>query len=100
MKKYYKIMKKISIALWILLLSFGLYAQEQTFTQAIDSVFQFVSRDDVATGILYNRVIPFSGLYKFSASDTSNAGVFKQAYDELYNAALYNNYKVIVFFCK
>jgi hypothetical protein len=43
-------------------------AQEQTYTQMFDSVFIHVSRRE-ATGILYNRVLPFSGLYRFEVSN-------------------------------
>jgi len=68
-----------------------LHAQDQTFTQLFDGVFQHVSRVDATTGILYNRVIPFSRLYKFSQADTANPEVFMQAYNELYNAAFDSN---------
>ncbi|MDR0205722.1 MAG: hypothetical protein LBI45_00445, partial [Bacteroidales bacterium] len=63
-----------------------LQAQEQPFTQIIDSIFQHVSRVDATTGILYNRVLPFSGLCRFVVPDTSNSEMFKQAYSELYEA--------------
>ena len=66
-----------------------LKAQEQTFTQMFDSVFQHVSRVDATTGILYNRVLPFSNLKQFSSSnpDTANMYQFLHGYSELYNAA-------------
>ena len=71
-------------------------AQEQTFTHAFDSIFQYVNRADATTGILYNRTLPFSGLYKFSVPDTANSNVFMQAYSELYNAAFINTSKITV----
>jgi hypothetical protein len=62
-------------------------AQAQTFTQVFDSVFMHISRADATTGILYNRVLSFSGLPRFTRSDTANATIFKQAFQELYEAA-------------
>ena len=67
----------------------ALQAQNQSFTQSFDSVFQYVNRVDARTGILYNRVIPFSRLYRFQQPDTANATIFIQAYSELYKAAFY-----------
>jgi hypothetical protein len=58
-----------------------------TYTEAFDNVFQNVSYSDATTGILYNRVIPFSGLCKFIYPDTANSEIFKQAYSELHDAA-------------
>jgi len=80
-------MKRIIIILLITITATTLQAQEQTFTQMYDSVFMNVSRVDATTGILYNSVIPFSGLYKFTEPDTANSEIFIQAYNELYNAA-------------
>ncbi|MDR1345904.1 MAG: GPI inositol-deacylase, partial [Bacteroidales bacterium] len=84
-------MKKFSIFLLILISVFTLQAQSEEFTHMFDSVFQHVSRAEATTGILYNRVLPFSGLYRFSTvrarQDTANAEVFKQACRELYEAA-------------
>ncbi|GHV34408.1 hypothetical protein FACS1894178_1850 [Bacteroidia bacterium] len=68
-----------------------LKAQEQTFTQMFDSVFQYVSRTDATTGILYNRVLPFSGFStKYcnnDVNDTANSSLFFQAYMEMYNSS-------------
>ncbi|MDR3046288.1 MAG: putative lipase, partial [Bacteroidales bacterium] len=64
-----------------------LHAQMQSFTQMFDSLLMHVSRVDATTGILYNRVLPFSGLAKFTQPDTANADIFVQAYSELYEAA-------------
>jgi hypothetical protein len=80
-------MKKVSIILLICMSVTTLKSQEQTFTQMFDSVFQYVSRADATTGVLYNRVMPFSGLSRFETSDTANSTLFKQAYNELYEAA-------------
>ena len=73
-----------------------LKAQESTFTQMFDSVFYHVSKTDATTGILYNRVLPFSGLARFTLTDTSNFNVFWQAYSELYEAAFINTSKITV----
>ena len=80
-------MKKNITFLLIIISATILKAQEQTFTQIFDSVFQYVNKADASTGILYNRVVPFSGLYKFTVPDTANSEIFKQAYSELYEAA-------------
>ncbi|MDR3046162.1 MAG: putative lipase, partial [Bacteroidales bacterium] len=64
-----------------------LHAQMQSFTQMFDSLLMHVSRTDATTGVLYNRVLPFSGLAKFTQPDTANADIFVQAYSELYEAA-------------
>ena len=80
-------MKKIITILLITITATVVQAQERTFTQLFDSVFMNVSRTSATTGILYNRVLPFSGLSRFTALDTANSEVFKQAYSELYRAA-------------
>jgi hypothetical protein len=56
-------MKKIIPILLIFSLVTVSKAQEQTFSQAIDSIFQHVSRVDATTGILYNRVISIFSAY-------------------------------------
>jgi hypothetical protein len=53
-------MKKIITILLITISATALKAQNQTFAQMIDSIFQFVSKVDASTGILYNRVLPRS----------------------------------------
>ena len=82
-------MKKLTTILLILVLATTLNAQNQTFTEMIDSIFQHVSRVDATTGILYNRVLPFSNIKQFSGCnpDTANMYQFLHGYSELYNAA-------------
>jgi len=82
-------MKKITIILLITITVIALKAQEQTLTQMFDSVFQHVNRTDATTGILYERVLPFSALHKFTGNtpDTANYDRFMQAYFEMYHAA-------------
>jgi hypothetical protein len=65
--------------------------EEQTFTEMFDSVFQHVSRTDATTGILYNRVFPLSGMYRFTQTDTANSDIFMHAYQELYDACFEKN---------
>jgi hypothetical protein len=65
---------------------------EQTYTESFDSVFQYVSRTQATTGILYERVVPFANLLNFNSNlnasvDTSSYYHFAQAYSELYRAA-------------
>jgi hypothetical protein len=64
---------------------------QSDFTNMFDSVFQYVSRTDATTGILYNSVLPFSGFSKgycnVCQKDTANAYMFYQAYMEMYNAS-------------
>jgi hypothetical protein len=82
-------MKKLFIFL-LLTVSFSvnvLHAQMQGFTQMFDSLLMHVSRTDATTGILYNRVLPFSGLTRFTQPDTANTDIFVQAFSELYEAA-------------
>jgi hypothetical protein len=74
----------------ISIINVSVHAQEQTFTQMFDSVFRYVSRTDATTGILYNRVLPFSRLARFTVTDTANATVFK-VYSELQRVALVPN---------
>jgi len=82
-------MKRTIIILLLAVSATTLKAQEQTFTQMFDSVFQYVSRADATTGILYNRVIPFSNLTQFSGNnpDTVDMYRFLYGFHELYNAA-------------
>jgi hypothetical protein len=51
-------MKKIVVTF----LFFGVFAgaSAQSYTQAFDSVFQHVDLSHTSTGILYERVLPFS----------------------------------------
>ena len=71
------------------------YAQNSSFfdyTESFDYVFRNVSRTDATTGILYERVVPFSSLYNFNSNmypyvDTSNAEHFLLSYHHLYKAS-------------
>lgn len=62
----------------------------QSYTEAFDSVFTYVSRNDATTGILYERVLPFGNLTKYNsqecAPDTSHYSHFLRAYYELCRA--------------
>lgn len=59
----------------------------QSYTEAFDSVFAFVSRTDATTGIIYERVLPLGNLTHFNSQecnpDTSNYAHFLRAYYEL-----------------
>lgn len=64
--------------------------QVSFFTHGVDSVFQYLSRTRVTTGILYDRVMPLAGLHVFNTGlqpDTASASLFFQAYLELRNAS-------------
>lgn len=66
-------------------------ASAQSYTQAFDSVFQYVDLSHTSTGILYERVLPFSNLVSYvtnipHAADMSDYRQFAKAYDELSRA--------------
>jgi hypothetical protein len=63
--------------------------QAQSFTDIFDTIFVNISRTQATTGILYDRVIPFSNLRQFSGSnpDTADMHQFLYGFNELYNAA-------------
>lgn len=68
-----------------------LFAQDNiTYTKMADSLLFPVSKSQITTGILYDRVMPFAGLHAFKSTDTASYLYFFQAYSELYSAA-YNN---------
>ncbi|MDR3047871.1 MAG: hypothetical protein LBU51_09760 [Bacteroidales bacterium] len=78
----------IHFLLLITAVSMGhLKAQTFDYTTSYDSVFAQVSRTGATTGILYNRVLPFSGLTQFTQPDMANTDIFVQAFSELYEAA-------------
>jgi hypothetical protein len=67
---------------------------QQTYTQKFDDFFYHINKDDVTTGILYDRVANFANLDRFSTlsnsiEDKQNAYIFWQGYSELYRAAMY-----------
>ena len=63
--------------------------QAQSFTDIFDTIFVNISRTEATTGILYDRVIPFSNLTGFSGNnpDTVDMYRFLYGFHELYNAA-------------
>ena len=66
-------------------------AAAQNYTQAFDSIFQHVDLSNTSTGILYERVLPFSNLVSYVTNiphpvDTCDYWQFVMAYDELYRA--------------
>ncbi|MDR1793347.1 MAG: T9SS type A sorting domain-containing protein [Bacteroidales bacterium] len=80
--------------LLLFLVSFKFSAQgQQTYTHEFDSLFANVNLSGVATGILYDRVVPFAGLKYFTRQncDTSSYWHFVQAYSELQRASLTTN---------
>ena len=84
--------------LFIILAFAGLLMQAQvvkTFTYEFDSVMRNVNYENAATGIIYDRVVPFANLTNYNSNerepDTANADVFVQAYSELYRAAYVND---------
>ncbi|MDR3046284.1 MAG: hypothetical protein LBU51_01555 [Bacteroidales bacterium] len=85
-------MNKKLFFLLALLSGSALQAQFQNFTQTFDSVMMHVSRADATTGILYDRVIPFAGVPRFSQwasqKDTANADRFLLAYNEHFTPVL------------
>jgi len=63
----------------------------QTYSQKFQEVFQHVNLNQLSTGILYDRVLPFSNITRYtlpflSQSDTCDYYQFVLAYDELYHA--------------
>ena len=83
-------MKKLSfLVLFFTIISASNLQAQQGFTELFDSVFVNIGRSDATTGILYDRVLPFSNLKQFSSSnpDTANMYQFLHGYSELYNAA-------------
>ncbi|MDR2927183.1 MAG: hypothetical protein LBV41_03110, partial [Cytophagaceae bacterium] len=86
-------MKKYTLLFAMAIMGLSLHAQMgQTYTEQFDSVFVNVSRTQAATGILYERVVPFANLTNFDSNvnalvDTSNYRHFIQSYSELYRAA-------------
>jgi hypothetical protein len=90
-KKQFKMKKTLILLLTTVVVSVtALQAQQmQTYSEIIDSMFQHVSRVDATTGILYERMMPFAGLQRFTPTnaDTADADRFIQAFFELYGAA-------------
>jgi hypothetical protein len=62
-------------------------------TADFDKLFKNVSLTDASTGIIYDRVVPFSNLPQFNSlnnrfPDTVNANIFFQCYSELFHSAV------------
>lgn len=85
-------MKKI-VTLLGLVFNLTLVSAQQTYTEYFDSKFANISKTDATTGILYDCIVPFSGLDQFNPDevtvDTSNAKHFIQAYRELHRIAFF-----------
>lgn len=65
-------MKKIYfLALVITVISVTNSQAQQGFTDLFDSAFVNINRTEATTGILYDRVIPFANLTKFSGINPS-----------------------------
>lgn len=81
-------MKKINLAVLCMIMHCViLNAQSNyTYTQIVDSALFPVSKTQITTGVLYDRVFPIAGLHAFKNTDTSFFWHFYQAYSELYNA--------------
>ena len=82
-------MKKILLLLFSISV-FGIISA-QTYSQKFQEVFQHVNLNQLSTGILYDRVLPFSNITRYtlpflSQSDTCDYYQFVLAYDELYHA--------------
>lgn len=88
-------MRKIIITFLIVSVFAGISAQ--SYTQVFDSVFQHVDLSHTSTGILYERVLPFSNLVSYVTNiphptDTCDYWQFVMAYDELYRAGARNTF--------
>lgn len=88
-------MKKYIVTFLIISVIAKIYAQ--SYTQAFDSMFQHVDLSHTSTGILYERVLPFSNLVNYVTNiphpaDTCDYWQFVMAYDELYRAGARNTF--------
>lgn len=83
-------MKKILFLECFLFVSFiGISQNIVSYTNLFDSLFVNISKRDATTGVLYDRVSPFSNATSFNSQrnplvDTINSSVFLQCYYELY----------------
>jgi len=94
-------MKQLSLLFFALLLSLPgraqqfntlppVYVPETTaWGHSVDSLLQYVDKSRIASGILYDRVLPLAALPYFDRfrADTSSAEHLRQAYLELYLSA-------------
>lgn len=60
-------MKKIVTSVFIFICAIGDAQTMRDFTDTFDSIISHISRADATTGILYNRVIPFSNVTSFNS---------------------------------
>lgn len=60
-------MKKIITSVFILICAVTNAQIMHDFTETFDSVFSHISRTDATTGVLYNRVLPFSNATSFNS---------------------------------
>lgn len=87
--------KKYPFVLATILAINSVQAQDNfTYTKMADSLLYPVNKSLITSGILYDRVVPFTSLHSFKNTDTSSYVHFTQAYSELRNAA-YNNSSMI-----
>ena len=77
--------KKTILLALLLLFAFKAKSQNKPYTEAVDSLFQFLDKKSMKTNILYDRVFPFANLTK--RKDTTDFEYFRQAYSELYRAS-------------
>ncbi len=88
-------MKKHLITL--LVISVFTTASAQNYTESFNEVFRHVDLSHTSTGILYERVLPFSNLVSYITdiphpADTCDYWQFVMAYDELYRAGAQNTF--------
>jgi len=92
--KTLKVFAKVFFCL--LLISATINAQDNFYVQKTDSMFMYLDKTLITSGILYNRAYPFAELHSYSlAVDTSEARWIEQAYFELYHSA-YNKSSFII----
>jgi len=65
-------MKRLALIFVVIVASFSLRAQNQTYTQMFDSLFSNVPYSTVVSGILYDRVAPRWRKFATCASFTKN----------------------------
>lgn len=65
--------------------------RDKTYTEGFDSIIANVSKDSILTGVLYDRVIPWSNLTSFTDSSKVTSDGFYQSWHELFNATYTNS---------
>ncbi len=82
-------MKKITITTIVLLFAFNLFAQEISLAEEVKQHYSELDTSKITTGILYDRVLPFSGIENFDGKtqvEVCSQAQWKQIYFELQNA--------------